>query len=132
MKVTKKTDYGLRAISELARCPDEAIPISTIAQKHGIPDSFLEKIMQELRQAGLVKAVHGRGGGYRLARPPAQVSLRDVIHVLEGPVALVVCLDPGLRCQIEEGCPTSPIWGLINERFEASLSELTLEDVLRS
>jgi Rrf2 family protein len=131
MKVTKKTDYGLRAISELARHPGGAISIGMIAEKHGIPDSFLEKIMQELRQAGLVEATHGRGGGYCLSRPAGEISLKDVVHVLEGPVALVICLDPELRCKIEEGCPTSPIWNVINERFEASLSQLTLEDILR-
>src|SRR3989304_9959497 len=98
MQITRKTDYGLRAISELARRPEEATPIAHIAQRHGIPDSFLEKIMQELRQAGLVEATHGRSGGYRLARPPPQISLKEVVHALEGPIALVMCLDPNLKC----------------------------------
>lgn len=130
MQITRKTDYGLRAISELAAHPDEAIAIAQISEKHGIPDSFLEKIMQELRQSGLIEATHGRGGGYRLSRPAADISLKDVVHALEGRVALVVCLDPSLKCKIEEGCTTSNTWAIINEKFEASLAELTLEDVL--
>ena len=130
MQLTRKTDYGLRAISELARRPEEATPIANIAQLHGIPDSFLEKIMQELRQAGLVEATHGRSGGYRLARPPQQISLKEVVHALEGPIALVMCLDPNLKCKIELGCPTSNVWSLINARFEESLSTLSLEDML--
>ena len=130
MQLTRKTDYGLRAISELARRPEEATPIANIALRHGIPDSFLEKIMQELRQAGLVEATHGRSGGYRLARPPQQISLKEVVHALEGPIALVMCLDPNLKCKIELGCPTSNVWSLINARFEESLSTLTLEDIL--
>ncbi|HEY5596123.1 MAG TPA: Rrf2 family transcriptional regulator [Candidatus Bipolaricaulota bacterium] len=130
MQITRKTDYGLRAISELARRPEEATPIAHIAQRHGIPDSFLEKIMQELRQAGLVEATHGRSGGYRLARLPQQISLKEVVHALEGPIALVMCLDPNLKCKIELGCPTSNAWTLINTRFEESLSTLTLEDIL--
>jgi len=131
MQVTRKTDYGLRAISELALHPEEAVPIANIALQHGIPDSFLEKIMQELRQAGLVEATHGRSGGYRLSKPAAHISLRDVVHALEGPIALVVCLDPALKCKIAHGCTTTDVWGIINERFEASLAELSLADVLQ-
>jgi len=130
MKVTKKTDYGLRAIAELALRPEASLSIAAIAGRHSIPDSFLEKIMQELRQAGLVEATHGRGGGYCLARDPGDISMRDVVHALEGPVALVICLDPQMKCQIEQGCPTSDVWTLINDRFEASLAELTLQDIV--
>lgn len=130
MQITRKTDYGLRAISELARNPANAIPIGSLAQKHGIPDSFLEKIMQELRQSGLVEATQGRGGGYRLAKSAMEISLKDVVRALEGTVALVMCLDPNLKCNIERGCPTSPIWAIINDRFEQTLSSLSLQDVL--
>jgi len=131
MQITRKTDYGLRAISELALHDDGAVPIGDIAQRHGIPDSFLEKIMQNLRQAGLVEATHGRSGGYTLSRPPNEISIKDVVHALEGPIALVVCLDPKLKCKIEDGCSTSSTWAAINDRFEASLAELTLDDVLK-
>lgn len=131
MQITRKTDYGLRAISDLAQHGESAVPIGDIAQKHGIPDSFLEKIMQGLRQSGLVEATHGRGGGYTLSRPPSEISIKDVVHALEGPIALVVCLDPSLKCKIEAGCSTSSTWAVINERFEESLSTLTLEDVLK-
>lgn len=130
MQITRKTDYGLRAISELASRSHEAVPITVIAQQHKIPDSFLEKIMQELRQAGLIEATHGRGGGYRLSRPACEISIKDVVHALEGPIALVMCLDSNLKCKIKQGCRTTNVWSLINDRFEASLTELTLEDIL--
>mgnify|MGYP002623630887 CR=1 FL=1 len=131
MQITRKTDYGLRAISELARQGEGAMPINAISERHGIPVAFLEKIMQALRQAGLIEATHGRGGGYRLSRPAGRISIRDVVHALEGPLALVVCLDPNLKCGIEQGCPTSHAWEVINRRFEESLAALTLEDILK-
>lgn len=133
MRITRKSDYGLRAMFELARSYERTpISIADIAARHGIPDPFLEKIMQELRESGLVEAIHGRGGGYTLKKSPAQISIRDIVRALEGPVALVTCLDPELRCQIEGGCPTSLIWNLINAKFEESLNSLTLEDILHS
>ena len=89
----------------------------------------LEKIMQELKSAGLIAATHGRGGGYSLDRTPSRISVREVIEALEGPVALVTCLDPSLKCLIEDGCPTSGFWMLINERFEEALGATTLADL---
>lgn len=131
MRVTRKSDYGLRALFTLAKYYDQMpVSIAQIASDHGIPDPFLEKIMQELREAGLVEAVHGRGGGYILTRPPTEISVKDVVRALEGKIALVVCLDPDLVCQIESGCPTSSFWALINEKFEQSLEALTLADML--
>jgi len=133
MRITRKSDYGLRAMFELAKNFNRtSVSIADIAAKHGIPDPFLEKIMQELRESGLVEAIHGRGGGYTLKKSPAEISIRDIVRALEGPVALVTCLDPELRCQIEGGCPTSAIWNLINAKFEESLGSLTLADMLRS
>ena len=131
MRITRKSDYGLRAMVELARRFGEApISIGEIAASQGIPDPFLEKIMQELKGAGLIRATHGRGGGYSLERPPEAISVKEVIEALEGPVALVNCLDTSLRCEIERGCPTSTFWAVINERFERALGETTLQDLL--
>lgn len=132
MKITRKSDYGLRAMVELAKRQRRSpVPIVEIAAAQSVPDPFTEKIMQELKGAGLIRATHGRGGGYSLARPPEEISVKAIIEALEGPVALVSCLDPALRCLIEEGCPTSGFWALINERFEQALGQTTLADLLQ-
>jgi len=133
MKVTRKSDYGLRALFTLAKFhSDQPVSIGQIAAEHRIPDPFLEKIMQELREAGLIEATHGRSGGYLLKRRPSQISVWEVVQALDGPIALVNCLDPSLKCAIEDGCPTSSLWTLINERFEQCLKELTLDDLLKA
>lgn len=131
MKITRKSDYGLRAMVELAKHYDEApVPIAEIASAQSIPDPFTEKIMQELKGERLIQATHGRGGGYSLKRAPEQISVKAIIEALEGPVALVSCLDPALQCMIEEGCPTSEFWAVINDRFERALGATTLADLL--
>jgi Rrf2 family protein len=131
MKVTRKSDYGLRALCTLARYYNrEPVSIGQLSAEHKIPEPFLEKIMQELREHGLVEATHGRGGGYLLKRRPAQISLREIVRALDGPIALVTCLDPSLKCSIEDGCPTSSIWEVVNHKLEEYLGSLTLSDVL--
>lgn len=131
MKITRKSDYGLRAMVELAKRYDTGpIPIAAVASAQRVPDSFTEKIMQELKGAGLIRAVQGRGGGYTLAQDPATISVKAIVEALEGPVALVSCLDPDLECQIEAGCPTSGFWALINERFAEVLGQTALADLL--
>jgi Rrf2 family protein len=132
MKVTRKSDYGLRALYTLARHYDNTpVSIGQLASEHRIPEPFLEKIMQELRDKGFVEAAHGRGGGYRLKKRPAQITLREVVRALDGPIALVTCLDPGLKCAIELKCPTSSVWEIINAQLEEYLASLTLEDIIQ-
>ncbi len=131
MRVTRKSDYGLRALCTLARrYNEEPVSIGQLAAEHRIPEPFLEKIMQELREHGLVEATHGRGGGYLLKKRPSHISLREIVQALDGPIALVTCLDPELKCSIEADCPTSPIWAIINQKLEEYLASLTLGDVL--
>lgn len=129
MKVTRKSDYGLRALCTLAQ-HQEPVSIGQLSAEHKIPEPFLEKIMQELREYGLVEATHGRGGGYLLKKRPSHISLREIVRALDGPIALVTCLDPNLTCSIEDGCPTSPIWEIINRKLEEYLGSLTLSDVV--
>ena len=131
MKITRKSDYGLRAICELAKNHGKSpMSIAEIAGSQGIPDPFLEKIMQALKAEGLIVSTHGRGGGYALSQEPSEISVKQVIESLEGPVALVHCLDPSLQCMIEDGCSTSGFWALINDRFQQALGGTSLSDLL--
>ena len=131
MKITRKSDYGLRAICELAKRHGESpVSISEIANTQGIPDPFLEKIMQALKSEGLIRSTHGRGGGYSLSRAPGELSRKEGIEAREGPIALVHGLDPSGECTIEEGCITSGFWSVINDRFQRALGETSLEDLI--
>ena len=88
MKLTLKSEYGLLALSHLARrARDGFVPVSEIAAAQGIPPKFLEQILLVLKRTRLLRSARGRAGGYRLARPAAAISLAEVIRALDGALA---------------------------------------------
>jgi Rrf2 family protein len=89
MRVSAKVDYALRALAELAAAPPGPVKAEQLATAQQIPPKFLENILLELRRAELVASQRGAEGGYRLAKPPADVSVADVIRAVEGPIATV-------------------------------------------
>jgi Rrf2 family protein len=90
--LTKKGKYGLKAMVHLAGCPaGEATLVNDIANANGIPKKFLDTILGELRNAGLVFSKKGKGGGYTLARPAEEIKVGHVIRVLDGPLAPISC-----------------------------------------
>jgi Rrf2 family protein len=105
-----KGKYGLKAVVHLARLPDGALALSSeIAAANSISKKFLDAILSELRGAGIVTARKGRGGGYKLARAPAAITVGDVLRVLDGPVAPIQCASrsayqPCADCPDETAC----------------------------
>lgn len=90
MRISAKADYAVRAAVELAAADgDKPVKAERIATAQDIPLNFLENILGELRHAGLVRSHRGAEGGFRLAKPPAEVSVADVIRAVEGPLASV-------------------------------------------
>ncbi len=90
--LTMKGKYGLKAMVHLAGCrPGEPELIMSIATEHGISKKFLDAILGELRVAGLVVSKKGKGGGYALARPPHEISVGEIVRVLDGPLAPIDC-----------------------------------------
>jgi len=113
MQVSQKTRYGLRAMFELAkRYGQGPVRISDIAEKQAIPARFLEGILNQLRQAGLLRSVRGARGGYELAEAPAQISVGDMIRVIEGPVAPAACVNDSNPedCPLFGDCVFLPLW----------------------
>jgi Rrf2 family transcriptional regulator, cysteine metabolism repressor len=91
MKISSKGDYGLRALVDLAQQYDahDPVQVKDIARRQRIPEEYLGQLMVGLRRAGLVHSVRGAAGGYLLARPPAEITVAQVLETLEGPLALV-------------------------------------------
>jgi Rrf2 family protein len=89
MRISAKVDYAVRAAIELAVAGDRLTKAEAIARAQDIPPKFLENILGDLRQGGLVRSQRGAEGGYRLARPPGDITVADVIRVVEGPMASV-------------------------------------------
>lgn len=135
MKVSTRVHYGLRAMTELARgyADGRLLSIPEIARNEDLPVAYLEQLVGELRRARLVDGTRGVRGGYRLARPPEEITVGDVYRVLEGEVAPVECTAenylPG-SCIREPLCLSRSIWGRVQDAVLHVLDASTLLDLL--
>jgi Rrf2 family protein len=130
VRVSAKTDYAIRAALELAAAED-ATPVKgeRIATAQSIPLRFLENILMQLRHAGLVESRRGADGGYRLAKPPEDVTLADVIRAIDGPLAGVSGVRPE---RLEFGGAAEPmreVWIAVRAALRGVLEQVTLADV---
>ena len=132
MKISTKGKYGLRAMIDLAQYSEqEAVSISSIAQRQKISESYLEQLVAKLKKAGLVVSIRGAAGGYRLARPASGISVGDVLRALEGVVRAVICTAQTEEgCEGEELCVTKYVWQRINESIEKTVDEMMLDQLV--
>jgi Rrf2 family protein len=130
VRVSAKTDYALRAALELAAAPDEKpMKGERIATAQAIPLRFLENILMQLRHAGLVESRRGAEGGYRLARPAADVTLADVIRAIDGPLAGVSGARPETLEFTGVAEPLRDVWIAVRASLRGVLEGVTLADV---
>ena len=131
MRVSAKTDYALRAALELAAAPDDKpVKGERIATAQAIPLRFLENILMQLRHAGLVDSRRGAEGGYRLARPAAEVTLADVIRAIDGPLAGVSGVRPEALGFNGVAEPMRDVWIAVRASLRGVLEQVTLADVV--
>ena len=130
MRISAKTDYALRAAIELAAIgSSEPVKGEAIANAQGIPLRFLENILSDLRNAGIVESRRGVEGGYLLARPAEQIALADVIRAVDGPLANVAGTRPN-RLEYEGSAEKlRDIWVGVRAALRSVLEETTLADV---
>jgi Rrf2 family protein len=131
MRVSAKADYAIRAMVELAATGDGPVKGERLAQAQQIPIKFLENILADLRQAGLLRSQRGSEGGYWLARPADQINLAQVIRAVDGPLANV----RGLRSEEVEytgsAKPLREVWVAVRASLRGVLESVTLADVAR-
>ena len=128
MRVSKKSQYGLRAMVYLAKhsSKEKVCPLKEISEKEKIPFDFLEKIISELQQAGLVEAKKGVQGGYFLTLPPEKITTGEVVRILESTVP-VSCLG----CQMARVCATKNVWDKVQDSLDSTLDSMTLADLIK-
>jgi Rrf2 family protein len=130
MRVSAKTDYALRAAVELAAAPESApVKGERLATSQSIPLRFLENILLQLRHAGIVESRRGAEGGYRLARPAADITLADVIRAIDGPLAGVTGARPETLEFQGSSEPLRDVWVAVRASLRAVLEHVTLADV---
>jgi len=134
VKVSTRGDYASRALLSLALHADESGPTSVrdIAERTGLPQPYLEQILLALKGAGLVRSKRGVGGGYVLARKPADITLGDIVSAVDGPIAVGDFGEPHQdgACDHEGQCVLLAIWGALSEHMRRHLDALTLEDIV--
>lgn len=135
MRITTQAEYGLICALHLARRFDEG-PVTgrEIASGERLPGDYVEQIMLKLRRAGIVNSTRGAHGGYRLARPAAEISVRDVMNASENSTFDVHCGTHPVeeeRCSAAHDCSIRPVWMLLQRRIDEVLEGVRLSDLLQ-
>lgn len=133
MRISAKADYAVRAVVELAAAPDDKpVKAERIATAQDIPLNFLENILGELRHAGLVRSHRGAEGGFRLARPPSEVTVADVIRAVEGPLASVRGAPPEEASYPGAAATLPRVWIAVRANLRQVVEHVTIDDIARS
>ncbi|MEQ1510717.1 MAG: Rrf2 family transcriptional regulator [Sphingopyxis sp.] len=144
MRLSNLADYAIVLMSAAARhCGGAGLDpatgkqrtrtsAATLAEETGVPVATAHKLVNILVRAGLLKSVRGAGGGIKLARPAAAISVADIIEAIEGPIALTTCVDHGRHdCALEASCRVRPHWAIINASMRGALNAVSLSSLSR-
>lgn len=140
MRLSAQTDYAVVMLAAAARHCGQAglrpafnqaargrLNATMLADETGLPLPTVQKLVSRLSSAGLIESARGTGGGFRLARPPATITLADIVEAIEGPIALTQCVDTGRQdCCIEQSCRVKPHWNQVNGAVRGALAGVTL------
>ena len=123
MRLSRKSDYALRAVMHFAGLPKGKLAsIGEVAKAQGIPREFLAKILKDLTWGGILVSFQGVTGGYRLAKPAKEITFLDVIEAMDGPVSLNLCTEKDCECQHFDDCPMKEFWIKQQDHFRKALS----------
>ena len=134
MKISTRTEYGIRVLVTLARigADEPCLSLTQIARREKLPHAYLEQLVGDLRRAGLVSATRGQAGGYRLARPAAEIGMADAVRALEGPLLEMPCAgaDDLEHCDRPLPCSVHEVFQRVYESLSLSLGATNLADVV--
>lgn len=132
IKIGKMTDYAIAVMACLSLDGTDALRSAHyLSGKTGIPETTVAKVLKLLTRAGLVKSLRGAAGGYSLAKPAGQISVAEMITALEGPIAIVSCIEgSGEDCKMEATCPTKGNRAPVNNAIRQALEAVKLTDMV--
>jgi Rrf2 family protein len=132
MKISTKGRYGLRTLMDISIHQTKGpVNLNDIADRQGISAKYLWQIVNLLKTAGFVRGTRGPKGGYILIRDPADITMLDIIQVLEGPISLVECVDDADFCDRMENCVAHSVWMDVSQVIRGALEKITLAEILR-
>ena len=131
MKLSTRCRYGIHAMFDLAQnMGNGPQAIRQIAERQIVPEQYLEQIIGLLRREGYVKSMRGAQGGYTLARPPGEITIGELIRLLEGPVMMADCMVDVDACIRSNQCPSRLVWERLTHCINAVIDSITLQDML--
>ena len=131
IRISTKGRYGTRAMLDLALNHERGLVLlKDIAERQEISIGYLEQIIPSLKTAGLVNSSRGAHGGYTLAKLPAEITLKEIISALEGPLSLVECIKDPKICEKTDYCITRDLWDELSEKIDDFLVSVTLQQLV--
>ncbi len=132
MRLSSMADYAVVIMSAAARhCGGARVSAGQLAGETGLPAPTVQKLVSKLTGAGLLRSSRGVGGGLKLARPPAAISIADIVEAVEGPIALTACVEQGKHdCTLESACLVKPHWPQVNAALRGALAQVTLTQLV--
>ena len=132
LRVTKLADYGIVMMTYFAQRGGMTHNARDIAREVRLPMPVVSKVLKQLAREGLLSSHRGIKGGYGLARRPEEITVAQIIHALEGPIAVTECTDHERGdCGLETGCPVRTNWVMINQAIHGALEKITLTEMAR-
>ncbi len=131
LRISRKSDYGLLFLAYLAKFYNiRLVSLTEVARKNNLPLPYLRQLAQTLHTAGFITSKEGLHGGYKLAKPPAAITVSAVVKLFEGKLAPVACLEVGESCAAESVCTTQKIWKTLYGDMLKTFQETTLQSFL--
>lgn len=133
MKLSTKGRYGVKAMVDLAiHYGEEPSSIKSISERQNISEYYLEQLFSPLRKADLIKSIRGAQGGYILSRSPKDITVADIMRVLEGPIEISECIEENNErsCSNIDCCATRLLWSRIKESIDSVMESTTLQDMV--
>lgn len=135
MRITQEGDYALRVVLDLYRYSNGGrVEAKVISAKENIPLRFLLKLLRKLSAAGIIRSYRGTGGGYAIDKPPSEVTVRQVIEAIEGPITVNRCLGDPAACNLNRTstCGICHVLGDIQQKLVSNMDDATFETVLKA
>ncbi len=130
MKLSTKGRYGVKAMVDLAiNSANGPVNIKSIAERQNISEYYLEQLFSQLRKANVISSIRGATGGYTLAKEPKDITVKEIIDVVEGPVGISNCIE-GENCSNMDLCATRLLWLKISESINSVMENTSLEDII--
>jgi FeS assembly SUF system regulator len=133
MRLSSLADYAVVMMAAMARhCGGTRTNAALLSEETGIPAPTVQKLVSRLSSAGLLNSVRGAGGGFRLARPAAAITLVEIVEAIEGPIAMTACVETGRHdCSLEGHCAVQPHWPVVNAAVRGALAGINLTSIAR-